>query len=355
MRDYSIQIQKVEHSRVKEVDFDNIIFGRVFSDHMLTADYINGEWTQPIIQPFANISVHPATAAFHYGQAIFEGMKAYKDQNGNPVLFRPEENWKRMNESAERMCMVPIPREIFINGLIELIKLDQNWIPTKAGSSLYIRPFLIATDEYVGIKPSDNFKFMIFTSPVNAYYPEPIAVKIEETYSRAAQGGVGAAKTAGNYAASLYPSSLAAKEGYRQLIWTDAKEHKYIEESGTMNVFFIIDGVIITPDTKKDTILKGITRKSVIQLAKDLGYVVEERPIEVDEVIKAAKENRLTDVFGAGTAATIAHVSAIGYGDDKYTLPPVASRTISNSILQHLDSIKIGKIEDKYNWLTKIL
>lgn len=350
----AIKITKTEHSKINQVDFDNIPFGRVFSDHMLVAKYSHGEWTSAEIMPFQNLELHPAMSALHYGQAIFEGMKAYKGPQGEPLLFRPFDNFLRFKKSAERMCMAEVPEDIFMDGLKQLIELDKDWIPNKEGSSLYIRPYMFATDEYVGIKPSDNFTFIIFTCPVGAYYPEPVAVKIEENFVRAAEGGVGAAKAAGNYAASLYPNKLVTEEGYQQLIWTDAKEHKYIEESGTMNIFFVIDGKLITPDTTRDTILKGVTRRSVIALAKDNDFIVEERRVEVAEVVQALEEGRVSEAFGAGTAATIAHISVIGYRNKRFELSEVSTRKISNAILAQLNDIRLGKAEDKKGWVVKI-
>lgn len=351
----SLSIKKNQSSQLSEVDFNNIPFGKVFTDHMLVADYVEGHWQSPEIVPFGNLEMHPAMTALHYGQSIFEGLKAYKNTNGQPVLFRPEENFKRFNLSAERMCMAEVPREIWMDGLLELIRIDQDWIPTVEGSSLYIRPFMFATDEYVGIKPSDNYRLITFCSPVNAYYPEPISVKIEERFVRAAEGGIGAAKAAANYGASLYPNKLANEEGYRQLIWTDAKEHKYIEESGTMNVFFVLEGnKIITPSTDVDSILKGITRRSVIQLARDSGYDVEERKVSVAEIVEAYRKGALLDAFGAGTAATIAHIDAIGFRDERFELPPIAERSISNDLLKKLDDIRLGRVEDPYGWVVNV-
>ncbi|MCB0738686.1 MAG: branched-chain amino acid aminotransferase [Bacteroidetes bacterium] len=349
-----INITRANKSNLSQVDLSNIPFGRVFTDHMLVADYKDGEWVSASIKPFGRLDMHPAMSALHYGQSIFEGLKAYKNQKGEPVLFRPYDNFERFNKSAERMCMATVPESIWMDGLMKLIEIDQAWIPTSQGSSLYIRPFMFATDEYVGIKPADNFRFVIFCSPVGAYYPEPISVKIEETFVRAAQGGIGAAKAAGNYGASLYPNKLAVEEGYRQLIWTDAKEHKYIEESGTMNVFFVINNEIITPSVERDTILKGITRKSVIQLSKDIGYLISERAVTVQEVVDAARNGNLQDAFGAGTAATIAHISAIGFRNERFELAPVSERTISNNILNKLDSIRLGKEADPYGWVVKV-
>ncbi len=350
----NIRITKTENSRLSQVDFDNLPFGKIFSDHMFEIDYSDGAWQTPTIVPFRNLDLHPATSALHYGQAIFEGLKAQKSSSGEILLFRAVDNAKRFNESAERMCMATLPEEIFVEGLKTLIDLDRNWVPSNEGQSLYIRPFMIATDDYVGIRPSEKYKFVIITSPVGAYYSDPVKVKIETYYTRAAEGGVGRAKAAGNYASSLYPAKLAAEEGFRQLIWTDAKTHTFIEEAGTMNVVFVINDTIITPDESKDTILKGITKRSVLDLAKDWGYKVEERAVKVDEIIDALKNGTLQDAFGAGTAATIAPISHIGYDGQTYELPSIESRTFSNKIKAHISEYKKGNIDDKFNWLIRV-
>lgn len=350
---YPIQINKTKASRLPETDLDNIVFGRIFSDHMLVADYYDGDWQNVEIMPFQNLSLSPAATALHYGQEIFEGMKAYKDKDDIPVLFRPEQNWKRLNKSAHRMSMPELPFEIFMGGLRQLLSLDRDWIPTKEGSALYIRPFMFANDEYLGVKAASNYKFIIFLSPVNAYYPEPIKVKLDQQYARAVKGGVGYAKAAGNYGASLYPARIGQQEGYGQLIWTDAVEHQYIEESGTMNIFFQIGNTFITPELD-GTILSGITRDSVIRLLKDEGYLVEERPVSVDEVLKAHKNGNLNDVFGTGTAATIAHIKAIGYRGEDLELPPVENRTISNSILNRLKQIQKREVSDPFQWVEEV-
>ncbi|WP_070136966.1 branched-chain amino acid aminotransferase [Crocinitomix algicola] len=349
----NIKITKVEKSKIDQVDFDNLPFGKFFSDHMFEMDYVDGKWQEPTIVPFGNLSLHPATSAIHYGQSIFEGMKAQKGADGQVLVFRPDMNAKRFNESAKRMSMQPVPEEIFLEGLKQLLDIDREWISDKEGLSLYIRPFMFATDDYVGIRPSEKYKFLIITSPVGAYYSEPVRVKIETKYTRAAEGGVGQAKTAGNYAASLYPAALAQKEGYRQLIWTDAKTHTYIEEAGTMNIIFVIDNKVITPAESTDTILKGITKRSVLEIAQDWGYEIEERKVTVEEVISAIKEGRLQDAFGAGTAATIAHISAIGYDGVDYELPAIETRELSNKIKDYITEYKTGKLEDKFNWLMK--
>ncbi|MBX7095468.1 MAG: branched-chain amino acid aminotransferase [Flavobacteriales bacterium] len=350
----SIQIEKTKNSRISEVDFNNIIFGRQFSDHMFVMDFKNGKWENPKIVPYAPIPMSPATHALHYGQSIFEGMKAYKNESGEVFLFRPEENFKRLNSSAERMCMPTLSKEIFMDALTELIKLDAEWIPKKAGSSLYVRPFMFATDEFIGVKPSENYRFVIFTCPVNSYYTEPVRVKIETVYSRACEGGVGRAKAAGNYAGALYPARLGQQEGYHQLVWTDAKEHKYIEESGTMNIMFVIGDKLLTPPTS-GTILPGITRSSVLTIARDWGMNVEETSIHVDEVINALKKGTLVEAFGTGTAATIAHIQLIGYRNKQYTLPTPTEDFFSNKVSNYLEDLRRGAVEDKHNWIYKVM
>jgi branched-chain amino acid aminotransferase len=350
----TIKINQIVDSRISQVDFSNLPFGRVFSDHMLVMNFTDGEWQAPEIVPFESISMHPASSVIHYGQSIFEGLKAYRMENGEVAIFRPYENAKRFKESAARLCMPEISEELFVKMVKELVKLDQNWIPNAPDSALYIRPYLFATDEFIGIKPSDNYKFMIFTCPVGQYYAEPLRVKIEEFYTRAAQGGVGRAKTAGNYAASLYPARLGQKDGYHQLIWTDAIEHKYIEESGTMNIVFVIDGVIISPSEDSDTILRGITKRSVLDIANEWGYSVEERKISVDEVITAIENGTLTEAFGAGTAATIAHIDILNFRGKDYKLPEIKERDFSNKVYNHLNDMKKGTVEDSFNWIEKI-
>lgn len=348
--DTKIDIRKVEQSKISSVDFNNLPFGRTFSDHMYVVDYDNGAWGTPHIMPFESMTMHPACSALHYGQSIFEGLKAYKTESGQINIFRADQNAKRFNESAKRMCMPEFPESMFLDAIKTLLTLDQAWVPQKRGSSLYIRPFMFATDEYVGIKPSDKYRFIIFTCPVGSYYAEPLRVKIETKYTRAAEGGVGRAKTAGNYAASLYPAKLNQEKGYHQLVWTDAKTHEYIEESGTMNIMFMIDGTLITPSEETDTILRGITKRSVLELAEKWGVPVEERKVTVKEVYEAAKNGTLQEVFGAGTAATIAQIKTIGFEDGDIEMPPIENRTFSNKVLQYLDDVKYGAIEDENNW-----
>lgn len=350
----SLKITKTENSRINTVDWENLPFGKVFSDHMLVMDYKDGEWQQPEIMPFDSFSLHPATSAIHYGQSIFEGMKANKSESGDIFIFRPDMNEKRFAESCERMCMPKLPEGMFTELIRRTVDFDRDWIPGMEGYSLYIRPFMFATDDFIGIKPSETYKFVIFTCPVGAYYSQPVNVKIEEYYTRAAEGGVGRAKTAGNYAASLYPAKLAQEKGFHQLIWTDAREHKYIEESGTMNIVFEIEGKLVSPSEDSDTILRGVTKRSVLEIAKSWGVEVEERKVTVQEIVDGLKSGKVTDAFGAGTAATIAHIAKVGFRDEIFELPSIESRTLSNKIKDYMNNLKTGKIADDFNWCYKV-
>ncbi|UII23054.1 branched-chain amino acid aminotransferase [Fulvivirga ligni] len=350
---HNINVQKIDSSKIGQVDFNNIQFGKVYSDHMFVVDYKDGEWKNLNIKPYAPITMSPANPTLHYGVSIFEGLKAYKHENGDVAVFRPDKNFERLNFSARRMCMPELPESVYYEGLDTLLALDKAWVPSVTGTSLYIRPFIISDDDFIGVTPSSNFKFMIITCPVGSYYAKPVRVKIETDFVRAVQGGSGACKTGCNYGPTLYPAQLARQNGYDQLVWTDGKEHKYVEESGTMNLMFIIDGKLITPATG-DTILNGITRNSVINMAKDWGLEVEERKVEVAEVISAIKDGSLQEAFGAGTAATIAHIELIGFDGTDYTLPPVENREFSNKVLKELDDIKYGRTVDKFGWLRKI-
>jgi branched-chain amino acid aminotransferase len=348
-----IDIQKIVQSRIQEADLNNIVFGKIYSDHMFMAKFNGNGWNDYRIVPYQNLSLSPGTAVLHYGQSIFEGLKAYRSDSGEILVFRPYDNLHRMNVSAERMVIPAIPEEVFMGGLNELIRLDSRWVPSAAGTALYIRPFVFATDEYIGIRPSDGYQFIIFTCPVGAYYSRPVKVKIETEFVRSVKGGTGYAKAAGNYAASLYPAIKAQREGYDQLIWTDGQEHRFIEESGTMNVMFVIDDVLITAPAG-DTILKGITRDSVLTLARDWGFEVQERPITVDELVIAIESGKVQEAFGTGTAATIAHIETIGCNGKNYHLPSIESREFSQRVLQTLDDIKYGRIEDKYGWIYRL-
>mgnify|MGYP000135366561 FL=1 len=350
---FQTNIQLTKNSRLPQVNWENLPFGRLFSDHMFCMDFNDGSWSDPKIIPYGDIKLSPASSALHYGQSCFEGMKAHRNIKGEIVLFRPYENAKRFNSSNTRMCIPEINENIFVKSILELIAIDKKWVPENLEHSLYIRPFIFATDPYIGIKPSDSYRFMIFTCPVGSYYTDPVPVKVETHYSRAVQGGTGFAKAAGNYAAALYPAMLAAKEGYRQLIWTDANEHKYIEEAGTMNVMFVINDILITPFTG-DTILNGITRKSVVEIANDWGIEVQERKIEVNEIFEALKNGTLTEAFGAGTAATIAPISSIAINGDNYKIPESKDHHFHSKVLKYLSEYKMGKHPDKFNWIVKV-
>lgn len=348
-----MEIKKTQHSRLPGLDINNVPFGKVFSDHMFVCDFIDGQWQQGKIMPYGELNLSPASSMMHYGQAIFEGMKSHRSDSGEVLLFRPTDNQKRLNVSAQRMAMQEVPEEIFMEGLVELLRLDQNWIPTGDGRSLYIRPFLFASDDYIGVKPSDNYRFIIITTPVGAYYDHPLKVKVERTFFRAVEGGVGFVKASGNYGRSLYPTSLAKKDGYDQLIWTDAKEHKYVEESGTMNLMFVINDTLITPKLG-DTILAGITRDSVLTLARDWGMKVEERKIAVAEIVDAFKNGTIQEAFGTGTAATIARISNIGADGVDYALPAYSADSFSSKVGKMMDDIRRGRTEDKHNWVFKV-
>jgi len=295
----------------------------------------------------------PASPAIHYGQAIFEGLKAHRGQNDEVLVFRPLDNLKRLNISAERMALAGVPEEVFIDGMIKLIDLDRSWIPREEGSSLYIRPFLFSADEYIGIRPSVDFTFMIITSPSGAYYSQPLKVKIETKYTRAVEGGTGYAKAAGNYAGAINPTRLAQEKGYHQLIWTDGKKHEYIEESGTMNVMFVIGDTLVTP-ALSDSILAGITRDSVLTIARHWGMKVEERKIAVKELVDNLKNGTIKEAFGVGTAATIARIDVIGYDGKDYQLPPADKQGFADKVYVELDGIKRGIKDDPFKWIYKL-
>ena len=348
----NIEIKRVEKSNISSVDFDNLPFGSVYSDHMLTCDFVNGKWQSPKIEPFAPISLMPSAKIFHYGQSIFEGMKAYKDKDENIMLFRPEENWKRLNKSAKRLVIPEIPEDIFMDGLKALLELDSNWIPTNEGSSLYIRPFMFATGNGFHASPADAYKFVVCTAPSGAYFGGKVKVLIEEKYARAANGGVGFAKAGGNYAAQFYPTQLAIEKGYNQVIWTDDNTHEYIEEAGAMNIFVRINDTLLTSPTS-DRILDGVTRKSILQIAEDNGIKTEVRKISVTEVVEAAKNGNLKEMFGAGTAAVISPIAGFGYKEDDFDLP-VLEKPYASQLKKLITDIQTNKTEDPYGWRVMI-
>ena len=345
-----ISITKAERSKLQDLSLDNLPFGRYFTDHMLEADFENGEWKNIEIKPYQPLLLSPSVAALHYGQAIFEGIKAYKNKDGVPYIFRPQDNYKRFNISAHRMQMPSVPEELFMEGMRKLIDLDRNWIPSKSDHSLYIRPFMFSSDELIGVRPSDNYKFMIILSPTGPYYSAPMRIYVEEHYVRAAPGGVGYAKAAGNYGAAMLATAEAKKKGYDQVLWMDAVEHKYVQECGTMNVFFIIGNTAITPDLEHGTILDGVTRQSTITLLREMGFTVEERPLSIDDIIEAYKAGLLFEVFGTGTAATISMIKELRYKD--YVMEFDVDRwKTSPTIKKWLTDIREGRREDRYNWM----
>ncbi|MBL7963335.1 MAG: branched-chain amino acid aminotransferase [Flavobacteriales bacterium] len=348
-----IAIQRTTKSRLPETDLDQIKFGRTFSDHMVVMDYRDGAWQAPTIVPFGDLRMSPATLVLHYSQTIFEGLKAYKGEGGQVNLFRPQANIARMNRSTHRMCMPHIPEDVFLEALVELVRLDKDWIPQGEEAAMYIRPFMFASDEYIGVRPSESYRFMIFTCPVRGYYKEAVRVKIETEYSRAFPGGTGTAKCGGNYAGALYPAKLGQDKGFHQLVWTDAKEHRFIEESGTMNIFFHLGDKLVTP-ALSGTILDGITRDSIIEMARAEGITVEERPITVAEIVAGLRNATLHEAFGTGTAATIAHIQTIALGEEVFDLPALTDSSHSVHLGRKLDEIRRGAVADTRGWLVNV-
>ena len=348
-----ISLEYTKNSRIDAVDFDHLSFGSVFSDHMFVCQYKDGIWQDFSIKPYGPICLNPSAKIFHYGQSIFEGMKAYKDAQGSVLLFRPDENWKRLNKSAKRLMMPEVPQEIFMDGLAKLLEIDQHWIPTNDGSSLYIRPFMFASGEGFHASPADAYTLVIATAPSGAYFSGKVKVSIEEKYARAANGGVGFAKAGGNYAAQFYPTQLAIDQGYQQVIWTDDHSHEYIEEAGAMNVFIRINNTLITSPTS-DRILDGVTRKSIIQIAQDRGIPVEVRKISVQEVVAAAQANTLKEMFGAGTAAVISPIAGFGHKGIDYDLPELED-SYAAQLKKQITDIQTNKSKDPYGWRVKVL
>ena len=344
----SIKITKTKNSKLQTTDFENLGFGKVFSDHMLICDYKNGSWGEPEIVPFQPMSLMPSAKIFHYGQSIFEGMKAYKDNASNTWLFRPIENYIRLNKSAKRLAIPEIPKNIFFDGLKELLKIDNNWIPNLDGCSLYIRPIVFATGEGFHASPADSYRFLIATAPSGPYFSGQVKVLIEEKYSRSANGGVGFAKAGGNYAGQFYPTQLAIEKGYNQVIWTDDNSHEYIEEAGAMNIFVRINDTLITGPTS-DRILDGVTRKSIIDIANKEGIPVEIRKFKVSEIIEASENNTLKEMFGAGTAAVISPISVFGFRNKDYKLPEIEN-SYATTLKKLITDIQTNKTNDKFGW-----
>jgi len=349
----AFNIEKLLRSRLKNISLENLNFGKQFTDYMLEADYQNGEWKNVVIKPYQPLLLDPSTAALHYGQAIFEGIKAYKDKDENVFIFRPHDNFRRFNISAERMCMPSVPEEIFLEGMRQLVDLERNWVPSKKDHSLYLRPFMFSTDPFIGVRPSETYKFMIICSPTGPYYNKPMRIYVEEKYTRAAPGGIGYAKAAANYGAAMLPTAEARKKGFDQVLWTDAFGHKIVQEIGTMNVFFIIDNKAVTPDLASGTILEGVTRDCAITILTEMGVEVEERIITIDEVVEAYNNGSLKELFGTGTAATISAIAELAYGDLSMTFN-VENWKTSPELKNRLDNIREGKTDDIHNWMFKV-
>jgi len=347
-----MKITKTTQSRINDVDFSNLVFGTQFTDHMLIAEYSDGSWSEPEIKPYGPLSFTPAMHTLHYGQAIFEGQKAYYMENGEIGIFRPQANAKRLNHSARRMFMPEFPEEWFMEGIKALVDIDREWVPKAENHSLYLRPFMFGSSEFVAARPAEKYIFCIIMSPVGPYYAGDVKVKVEETYTRSAAGGVGSTKCAGNYGGAFYATDQARQEGYTQVIWTDHANHELVEESGTMNVAFVIDDTFITPPLS-ERILAGITRDSILTLLRDRGIMkVEERPVKVEEVINAAKEGRLQEAFGMGTAAVISPINMIGFRGTDYDIA-TPEDGYAMRIKQELTDLRSGKSEDPYAWMVK--
>lgn len=347
-----IDIVKASSSKIASVDFENLTFGNIFTDHMLICDFKDGAWQKPIITPYEPFLIDPSAKVFHYGQAIFEGMKAYKDVNDDVWLFRPDENFKRFNKSAKRMAMPEVPENIFMEGLKTVVDLDREWVKKGLGNTLYLRPFMIATGHGVIAQPSSEYRFMIILSPAKSYYSGEVKVIIAEHYSRAANGGIGAAKAAGNYSAQFYPTKLANEKGYQQIIWTDDATHTKLEEAGTMNVFIRINDTLHTAPTS-ERILDGVTRKSLIELAQRDGLNVEVRSVLVEELVNAAKDGSLKEIFGAGTAAVVSPIVAFAYQGTEYQLPKIEN-SFASQLKEDLTKIQYKLAEDTFGWTVKI-
>ncbi len=349
----SITVQKTSSSRINEVNFDSLEFGTVFSDHMFSCDYKDGSWQNATILPYGPISLSPAAKVFHYGQAVFEGMKAYKDDAGGVFMFRPDENFRRINKSSVRMAIPEFPEELFFGALNTLLSMDKDWIKPGLGNSLYIRPFAMATQVGVSASPSNAYKFIILLSPAQAYYTGDVKVVFSEHYSRAADGGVGFAKAAGNYGAQFYPTNLAKEKGFQQVIWTDSHKHEYLEEAGTMNIFFRINDSLLTAPNN-DRILDGVTRKSLLKLAETLGIPAEVRPVKVAEIKDAHTNGSLKEIFGAGTAAVISPISAFSHKEVTYDLP-ILDDSFASMFKSRLMDIQYNRAEDPFGWRYRVL
>lgn len=349
---FEIKIQKAQNSRISELDENNIGFGKIFADHMFVSIWDGEKWTESRIEPYGPMNLSPATSALHYGQAIFEGMKAFN--TGEKIqLFRPEENWKRLNISAKRMVMPEIPKELFMSGLKKLVDIDRKWVPKSVGSSLYIRPFMFGLDDFVGVRPSTKYCFIIFCCPVGPYYDKPLRVKVEEEFSRAAPGGTGFTKCAGNYGAAMFPTKQAQEEGFDQVLWTDPITHEFVEETGTTNFFAVINDKVVTPFLD-GTLLAGITRDSVIKVIQSFGIAVEERKISVAELKEAHQNGSLKELFITGTAATMINLEGISHHGEYFNVMTNGDNKLSQKVKSEMDGLRYGLLPDKNNWMVEV-
>ena len=345
-------VTAVKSTRIAEVDFDDLAFGSVFSDHMFSMRYRDGEWREPEVLPYGPVTVDPSNATLHYGQTVFEGLKAFKGPDGAIRIFRPDMNAKRLQESCRRLCIPELDEEVFHDAIEALLRLDHAWIPRKRGQALYIRPLIFSDESHLEVRPSDCFRFLIMTAPVRAYFEDDMAavgLKVEETYTRSAPGGIGYAKTAGNYAASLYPGAKAREEGYAQVLWLDGVEHRYVEEVGAMNIFFRFGDTVVTPSLH-GTILPGITRDSVITLLAESGLRVEERRISIDELIEGIRSGSLSEAFGAGTAAIIAPVGRFAYKGEVHVINDERAGETTRTLFDQITRIQLGETNDEHGW-----
>lgn len=346
----TVPVEKIKNSRIAEVDFKNLEFGNHLSDHMLIAEYEKGQWKDPRIVPFADIRVSPAMLSLHYGQSVFEGMKAFRTQSGDINIFRPQKHLARLNRSLDRMCMPPIPEELFLSGLQALIAVDHQWVPDGDGATLYIRPLVFATESRLGVKVSDRYSFIIMTSPVGPYQSKPYRLKVENHFVRTAEGGTGFAKCAGNYGGAFYPTQIARQEGFDQILWTDHKEHRYIDEVGMMNVMFVLSGKLVTPKLNS-AILEGVTRDSILTLARDMAvFPVEERRISMEEIKEGFTKGTLTEAFGTGTAAVVAPIAVIHIDGHDYEIPAAGATSLQQQIKEKLNHMRLGLESDPYGW-----
>lgn len=346
----NISVERVKESRIKEVDFNTLEFGNHLSDHMFVADYNKGRWDAPRVVPFADISVSPAMLSLHYGQSVFEGMKAFRTQSGDINIFRPQKHLARFNKSLDRMCMPAVPEDLFLSALETLITVDEQWVPDGDGATLYIRPLAFATESRLGVKVSDQYKLIIMTSPVGPYQSKPYRLKVENHFVRTAEGGTGFAKCAGNYGGAFYPTQIARQEGFDQILWTDHKEHRYIDEVGMMNVMFVLGGKLVTPKLTS-AILEGVTRDSILTLAKDMAiFPVEERRIAMDEIREGFSKGTLTEAFGTGTAAVVAPIAVIHIDGQDYHIPAAGPTSFQQQVKEKLNNMRLGHEPDPYGW-----